>query len=131
MECFQDYKDTIEPAMMEVLETYFENANSLNSAWSIREGEDPYLWDIRIHGDIIRHLMNNEYLEDQVVRYYSYRLFKKRENEKMADSVEHRYAESAFMTPDMPMKTSGMMLRVNVMKLSVKCEVVHNRKAQT
>lgn len=33
--------------------------------------------------------MNNEYLEDQVVRYYSYRLFKKRENEKMADSVEH------------------------------------------
>ncbi|XP_026433007.1 uncharacterized protein LOC113330410 [Papaver somniferum] len=43
MECFQDYKDTIEPSMMEVPKTYFENANSLNSAWSIREGEDPYL----------------------------------------------------------------------------------------
>ncbi|KAI3889946.1 hypothetical protein MKX03_024805, partial [Papaver bracteatum] len=53
-----------------------------NSAWSIRQGEDPYLWDIRIHGDMIRQLMNNEYLEEQVLRYYSYRLFTKRKNEE-------------------------------------------------
>ncbi|RZC63333.1 hypothetical protein C5167_025103 [Papaver somniferum] len=36
-----------------------------NPAWSIRDREDPYLWDIRIHRDVIRHLMNNEYLEEQ------------------------------------------------------------------
>ncbi|KAI3843374.1 hypothetical protein MKX03_030475, partial [Papaver bracteatum] len=53
-----------------------------NSAWSIRQGEDPYLWDIRIHGYMIRQLMNNEYLEEQVLRYYSYRLFTKRKNEE-------------------------------------------------
>ncbi|KAI3908764.1 hypothetical protein MKW98_029314, partial [Papaver atlanticum] len=58
-----------------------------NSAWSIRDGEDPYLWDIRIHEDIIRQLMNNEYLEEQVISFYSYMLFKKRKNEE--DNVSY------------------------------------------
>ncbi|KAI3867026.1 hypothetical protein MKX03_037699, partial [Papaver bracteatum] len=71
-----------------------------NSAWSIREGEGPYLWDFRIHGDIIQQLMNNEYLEEQVPRYYSYRLFTKRKNEENDVSIQQRYAESAFMRPD-------------------------------
>ncbi|KAI3853614.1 hypothetical protein MKW98_025131, partial [Papaver atlanticum] len=53
-----------------------------NSAWSIRDGENSYLWDIRIHGDIIRQLMDNEYLEEQVIRFYSYMLSKKRKNEE-------------------------------------------------
>ncbi|KAI3861311.1 hypothetical protein MKX03_001810, partial [Papaver bracteatum] len=29
MECFQTYKDTLEPATVEVLERYFEQSNSL------------------------------------------------------------------------------------------------------
>ncbi|KAI3834047.1 hypothetical protein MKX03_033009, partial [Papaver bracteatum] len=71
-----------------------------NLAWSIIEGEDPYLWDIRIHKDIIRQLMNNEYLEEQVLCYYSYRLFTKRKNEENDVSIQHIYAESTFMRPD-------------------------------
>ncbi|XP_026439793.1 uncharacterized protein LOC113338630 [Papaver somniferum] len=100
MTCFKDYKDTIESPMMKVLQTYFEHANSLNTVWSIRDGEDPYLWDIRIHGDVITQLMNNEYLEEQVIRYYSYMLFKKRKNEENNVSFQQQYAECSFMRPD-------------------------------
>ncbi|XP_026443833.1 eukaryotic translation initiation factor 5B-like [Papaver somniferum] len=71
------------------------NQKARNSAWSIRKGEDPYLWDIRIHGDVIRHLMNNKYLEEQVLRYYSYRLFRKQKYEQEADSIDKSWAIDA------------------------------------
>ncbi|KAI3871123.1 hypothetical protein MKW98_015023, partial [Papaver atlanticum] len=71
-----------------------------NTAWSIRDGEDPYLWDIRILGDVIKQLMNNEYQEEQVIRFDSYMLFKKRKNEEDNVSYKQKYAESAFMRPD-------------------------------
>ncbi|KAI3881105.1 hypothetical protein MKX03_010118, partial [Papaver bracteatum] len=73
-----------------------------NSAWFIKDeesDEDPYLWDIRIHGDVITQLLNNKYLEDQVLSFYCYTLFHKRRIEKDLLSIQHRYAETAFMKP--------------------------------
>ncbi|KAI3861310.1 hypothetical protein MKX03_001809, partial [Papaver bracteatum] len=73
-----------------------------NSSWFIKDGESyeyPYLWDIRIHGDVITQILNNQYLEEQVLSFYYYTLFRKRKIEKDLLSVQHRYAETTFMRP--------------------------------